>query len=372
MKSICNQISDLLIKGLPYTFFNTDNEDFTIGIKVQALDFTLSTLPNKVNLVLGVNDYNSIIEYIDDSEKNKFTISGIYLKNNILLFENKNQEVFEIKFTKPHFKKVNTKIQLEGFANTIYNGEYTITRIVDDYTIVVFNENIPQTNLVTGLGYISIQYTGGLNMVTNLTSEGNNTVSYTFNEQYFSPTNINDIDTSKKPYIHYLLNSVLCVSKEQLLKNNVEEKKFLVIDTSSLVFSPHRSNTNKTDANYSAIGANGRFERNVNLNIYYIIDTNTNSSNTDIELTNMDRALNFILRRSLQIADGYSSTLSIGTALTDNNTILGGRMIFEYGVEFYIRYTENDNVLEFLDEIYPIEKVQVNNDLVLMRLGAKI
>ena len=86
----------------------------------------------------------------------------------------------------------------------------------------------------------------------------------------------------------------------------------------------------------------------------------------------MDRALNFILRRSLQIADGYSSTLSIGTALTDNNTILGGRMIFEYGVEFYIRYTENDNVLEFLDEIYPIEKVQVNNDLVLMRLGAKI
>ena len=124
----------------------------------------------------------------------------------LLYLTNKLIDNSEIKFTKPHFKKVNTKIQLEGFANTIYNGEYTITRIVDDYTIVVFNENIPQTNLVTGLGYISIQYTGGLNMVTNLTSEGNNTVSYTFNEQYFSPTNINDIDTSKKPYIHYLLN----------------------------------------------------------------------------------------------------------------------------------------------------------------------
>lgn len=359
MNSICNQILDLLIKGLPYT-------DCEIGVKVQALDFTLSVLPNKVNLVLEPDKYNDFVsKYINVQQKNIFTISGIYLKNNIILFENYILDLFTIKFEKPHYKKINTQIVLEGFANTIYNGAYQVTKVIDDYKIVVTKNDIPQTNLTTGLGYTSIQYTGGLNMVTELIDEGNNTLSYTFNEQYFAPINIDDIDTNKKPYIHYLLDSVLCFDKNQLLETNVESKIFLLIDTSSLVFSPHRSNTNKTDANYSTMGATSQFQRNVNLNIYYIIDGPTNSSNIDIELIKMDRALNFILRRSLENNDGYSSTLSIGTALKDNNSIQDGRTIFEYGVEFYISYVVNDNVLQFLDEIYPIERVQVNNDLVI-------
>ena len=73
MKSICNQILDFLLRGLPYA-------DTDIGIKVQTTDITLSTSPNKVNLELAPADYNGILQYITDASKNVFTISGIYLK----------------------------------------------------------------------------------------------------------------------------------------------------------------------------------------------------------------------------------------------------------------------------------------------------
>ena len=81
-------------------------------------------------------------------------------------------------------------------------------------------------------------------------------------------------------------------------------------------------------------------------------------------MTKIDRALNLILRRSLEVENGYSTTMTIGTALKDNS-IPNGRMVFEYGVEFYISYVDNDNVLLFQDAIYPIEKVQANNDLIV-------
>ena len=145
--------------------------------------------------------------------------------------------------------------------------------------------------------------------------------------------------------------------------NDVE--KFLIIDTSSLVFSPHRSNSNKSDSNYSTIGPTSQFSRNVNLNIYYIIEGNANPSDADVELIKIDRALNLILRRSLEIDNGYSSTLTIGSASKDiGSSIPNGRAVFEYSVEFYISYVDNDNVLFFQDAIYPIKKVQANNDLV--------
>ena len=357
MKSICNQILDFLLRGLPYT-------NAELGIKVQTVDITLSTSPNKVSLELTPANYNGILQYITDTNKNVFTISGIYLKNDIILFKNYTRELFTVKFKKPHYKKVGEEVEFEGFTNIVYDGTYKVTGIVDAFTVRVYNTTIPQVNLTTGLGYNSVEYIGGLNTVTSLTDEGSNTVSYTFDEQYFSSTNIVDIDTSKKPYIHYLYDSVLCLDKDELLEMNLEIKKFLLIDTSSLVYSPHRSNSNKTDANYSTIGATSQFTRNVNLNIYYVIDETTNSSDADIELTKIDRALNLILRRSLEVENGYSTTLTIGTALKDNS-IPNGRMVFEYGVEFYTSYVDNDNVLLFQDAIYPIEKVQANNDLVI-------
>jgi hypothetical protein len=357
MKSICNQILDFLLRGLPYA-------DTDIGIKVQTTDITLSTSPNKVNLELAPADYNGILQYITDASKNVFTISGIYLKNDIISFENFTLGLFTVKFKKPHYKKVGEEVEFEDFTNIIYNGTYKITGIVDAFTVRVYNTTIPQINLTVGLGYNSVEYIGGLNTVTSLSDEGSNIVSYTFDEQYFSPINIADIDTNKKPYINYLYDSVLCLDKDELLETNLQIKKFLLIDTSSLVFSPHRSNSNKTDANYSTIGSTSQFTRNVNLNIYYVIDETTNSSDADIELTKIDRALNLILRRSLEVENGYSTTLTIGTALKDNS-IPNGRMVFEYGVEFYISYVDNDNVLLFQDAIYPIEKVQANNDLIV-------
>lgn len=359
MKSICNQILDLLIRGLPHT-------NAELGIKVQTVDITLSTSPNKVNLELSPAEYNGILQYITDGSKNVFTISGIYLKNDIILFENYTRELFTVKFKKPHYKKVGEEVEFEGFTDVSYNTTYKITGIIDAFTVRVYNKDIPQTSLTAGLGYNSVEYIGGLNTVTSLIDEGNNTVSYTFDEQYFSPTNIADIDTNKKPYINYLYDSVLCLDKEELLETNLQIKKFLLIDTSSLVFSPHRSNSNKTDANYSTLGATSQFMRNVNLNIYYIIDEATNSSNADTELTKIDRALNLILRRSLEIENGYSSTMTIGSASKDiASSIPNGRMVFEYGIEFYISYVENENVLLFQDAIYPIEKVQANNDLIV-------
>lgn len=363
MKSICNQILDFLLRGLPHA-------DAGIGIKVQTLNITISTTPNKVNLELSPVEYNNILQYITIPQKNKFTISGVYLKNNITLFENHNQELFTVKFAKPHYKKLGEDIALEGFVNPLYNGTYKVTNIIDTVTVRVLNTVIPQVAPV-GLGYNSVEYIGGLNTVTSLTDEGNNIVSYTFNEEYFSPTDILDIDTSKKPYINYLYKNVLCYDKDAFLQSNLlgignNAEKFLIIDTSSLVFSPHRSNSNKADANYSTMGATSQFARNVNLNIYYIIEGNTNSSNDDTELTKIDRALNLILRRSLEIENGYSTTLTIGSASKDvASSIPNGRAIFEYSVEFYISYVENDNVLLFQDAIYPIEKVQANNDLII-------
>lgn len=358
MSSICNQILEFLLRGLPYT-------DSDIGIKVQSTNITLSNSTNKVNLEIAPADYTKIFEYLDDETKNKFTISGVYLKNNIVTFENYYKELFTVKFTKPHYKKLGENITLEGFTNTLYNATYKVASIIDFCTIRVHNSVVPQASLTSGLGYNSVEYIGGLNTVTSLVNEGSNIVSYTFDEEYFSPTNILDIDTNKKPYINYLYNSVLYFDKNELLERNLEVKKFLLIDTSSLVFSPHRSNSNKSDSNYSTIGATSQFSRNVSLNIYYIIDEDTNSSTDDIELTKMDRALNLILRRSLEIENGYSTTLTIGSASKDvGSSIPNGRAVFEYSVEFYISYVDNDNVLFFQDAIYPIKKVQANNDLV--------
>lgn len=359
MKSICNQILDLLLRGLPHT-------NAELGIKVQTTDITLSTSPNKVNLELSSADYNGILQYITDGSKNVFTISGIYLKNDIITFENYFQDLFTVKFKKPHYKKVGEEVEFDGFVDTSYNVTYKITGIIDAFTVRVYNKDIPQTSLTAGLGYNSVEYIGGLNTVTSLIDAGTNIVCYTFDEQYFSPTNIADIDINKKPYINYLYDSILCIDKDELSEMNLQVKKFLLIDTSSLVFSPHRSNSNKTDANYSTLGATSQFTRNVNLNIYYIIEEATNSSDSDTELTKIDRALNLIVRRSLEIENGYSSTMTIASASKDiTSSIQGGRMVFEYGVEFYISYVENENVLLFQDAIYPIEKVQSNNDLIV-------
>ena len=96
------------------------------------------------------------------------------------------------------------------------------------------------------------------------------------------------------------------------------------------------------------------------------MDTSTNSSNMDKDFFQMDRALKFILRRSLEIENGYSSSMTIASASVNNeNTIQQGRVVFEYNIEFYISYVENNNVLQFLDGIYPIKKVQSNNDLIV-------
>jgi len=360
IKSICNQILDLLLRGLPYAKAG-------IGIKLQSNDFTITTNPNKVNIEIAPEEYTSILEYINGStNENKFTISGIHLKNSIVLFKHYFQSIFTIKFKKPHQLTKGEEFTLEGFTNTVYNGTYKVTNINDVFSVNITKEGIPQTNLTTGLGYYSKEYIGGLNKVTDLIDETNNIVSYVFDEDYFSPIDILDVDTTKKPYINYLYKNVLCYDKAEFMQNNLEQEKFILIDTSSVIFSPHRSNSNKSDANYSTIGSTSQFTRNVNLNIYYVVDTNTNASDNDIELTKIDRALNLILRRSLEIENGYSTTLTIGNASKDiASSIAQGRLVIEYGIEFFISYVENNNILQFEDVIYPIEKVQVNNDLLI-------
>jgi len=365
MKGICNQILDLLLRGFPYT-------NASIGYKTQAIDFNITNTPNKVNIEIMPNDYLAISNIINDIEnKNNFTISGIYLKNNIILFKHYVGNLFTIKFAKPHNRNANIDIILEGFTNTIYNSTYKITGIIDDFTIRVKQTTIPTTAITTGLGYYSIEYLGGLNRIVSLEDTGSNIVSYAFDKEYFSPENISDIDTSKKPYINYLYANVLCFDKNEFLSDNLNEqnlnqqKKFIIIDTSSLVLSPHRSNSNKSDANYSTRGANGAFTRNVNLSLYYIADENTNSSNTDSELIKIDHALNLILRRELKIENGSSTTLTIGSASKDSgSSIESGRLVIQYNIEFYISYIENNNILQFQDSIYPIEKVKINDDTI--------
>lgn len=360
MKGICNQILDLLLRGLPYT-------NAGIGYKIQAVNFNITNTPNKVNIEIAQNDYVAISNIINDVEnKNNFTISGIYLKNNIVSFTHYIGDLFTVKFAKPHNARVGIDIRLEGFVNAVYNSTYKITGIVDDFTVRVKQSTIPVSNITLGLGYYSIEYLCGLNSVTSLEDTGSNIVSYAFDKEYFSPENISDIDTSKKPYINYLYANVLCFDKNEFLSDNLNEQKFIIIDTSSLVLSPHRSNSNKSDANYSTRGTNSTFTRNVSLNLYYIADENTNSSNTDSELTKIDRALNLILRRELEIENGFSTTLTIGSASKDSgSSIESGRLVIQYNIEFYIGYVENNNVLQFQDSIYPIEKVKINNDTVI-------
>lgn len=366
-ESICNQILDLLIRGIPFT-------DIEIGKKYQAVNFSIgedpenSSNPKRLYIELDTVNYEDFRTYIEEAEdKNKFTISGIYLKNNITSFKNYIGNLFTLQFSQPHQLKKGKEFTLEGFTNTVYNGVYLVTNVNDAYSVNVKKDDIPQENLESGLGYLSSQYIGGLNKTTKLFDAGDNTFYYEFESEYFSPIDIAYIDTNKKPYISYLYESILCYSKDEYLtENTATDKKAIIIDTASLEFTPHRSESNKTDANYSVTGATSQFTRNVSLKLYYIMDTSTNSSNMDKDFFQMDRALKFILRRSLEIENGYSSSMTIASASVNNeNTIQQGRVVFEYDIEFYISFVENNNVLQFLDGIYPIEKVQSNNDLIV-------
>jgi hypothetical protein len=364
MKSISNQILDFLLQGLPYRGTN-------IGLKFNVNTFSISNTgnENRVNLNVSSADFTEINNIFTGNGENNFTISGIHLKNNIVSFTHFGLSLFTIRFALPHNLKNKDAITLEGFTNSQYNASYITTNIIDDFEVRVKNESVQQQSVISGLGYRSVEYIGGLNKIVELTENGSGggvgTFYYTFDEEYFAPTTVSLIDFNKKPYIHYIYSNILCTSLEEFLAKNTQNGDNIIIDTQSLKLSPHRANSNTSDANYSGFGINSRFSNNAQLNIYVITDGTTNSSNDDAILQQFHRDFCFILSRSLEIEKGYTTTMRIAESQKDTEkSIENGRRIFQYNIQFTKHFTENSNVLQLQPILEKIETVQYNHDTV--------
>ena len=301
--------------------------------------------------------------------RSSFTISGIHLKNNIVSFTHFASSLFTIRFALPHNLRNKDIITFEGFTSSEYNASYIVTNVINDFEIRVKNESIPQQSVTSGIGYRSVEYIGGLNKIVEFTENGSGggvgTFYYTFNEEYFAPTSVSLIDFNKKPYIHYLYSNVSCISLDEFLAKNTENGDNIIINTHSLKRAPHRSSSNTSDANYSGFGVNALSSNNVEISIYVITDGETNSSNDADVLTQYSRYFRFILSRSLEIENGYTTTMRVeNEEKYTERSVEGGRRIFQYIIRFTEHFTEHSNVLQLQPILEKIETVQYNRDTV--------
>jgi hypothetical protein len=300
--------------------------------------------------------------------KNRITEISLYPENSYYKFG------FLIKFEKIFNVSENSEVTLKGFANTNYNTTYKVVRIIDGFNAVLAPLNNLTIALPTGdLGFYSVVYSNGLNGLKIIQDEGSNFISFLMEQNEMSfVDNVNKLDLEIMPNLWFYQKNILQLNAQTFLKNLTDgnNDEYLIIDTTSLVGSPLRSNNNNSDAPYSSFGNNAYFYRNYTINIIYFlqrsIDDEKNLTNTGADIATkqilMHDALISILRRPIP-----STTKKIVSSITItedavDDSIIEGSVITNYQCQFSVQFLP-DSLLDIEESgIYDINQVNYNSD----------
>lgn len=369
-----NKITNLIAKYLPYT-----NLNFGTSYQAQTIDIS----SDKVTLTLDNSDYTIISDIINDAlyPNVSFTISGFYLKNTITSFvaypnDSTSPYAFLVDFRLPHKLKKYDEITLKGFTDTDYNTTFKVMKAEDAFQAILYpTDSVTVQTLTTGLGFIPVQYTEGFNGIKNLTDEGSNQVSFTFDTSlYYTETSIDNVDIDYQPYIHYYLDNLKYMDYSTFLKNLADSSnnEYLIIDSNSFSTFPLRSNTNTSEASYNAFSRTGHFDTLCSLDIYYIMERNIDDSNNQTEsgsdilskhVDMFDTLISIIRQPLVGYAGKVMSSLTITNSGPSDN-IIEGRKIREFTIEFEACYQNPIMVEADLEESYPIDSINYNENII--------
>lgn len=371
-----NQIANILARYLPYTNLQS------VGKSYQAQEISIDG--NKVLMTFLEDDYQALKEVISGeiNPNSSFTTSGFKLKNYINKFDpypNYSTVLygFETDFAYHHKLKKGDIIPLKGFDDSQYNISYKVLRTIDDFSAILYPISIVTFDSLEpeDLGYISTEYQTGFNNIHEFEDEDDNAFSFEIDQDLaFTVDDILDLDLEDMPKIHDFHDSVLVINAQTFLSNltNSENKEYLIVDTSSLTGAPLRSESNKSDTNYSNFSQNGYFARNYSLNLLYLLErniddeSNQTTSGSDIikKQVEMFDELTKIIRRPLSVDD--DRLISAMTIVEDSSsgTIAEGRVTISYKIEFSSIIIRDGVQQTDADFIYPIEQIKINTDQV--------
>lgn len=368
MIDYANQIVNLISKYAPFVGIN-------IGQKYQAISVDNSA--GKVKMGFNTSDYQSILSSINTPNipNTSYTTSGFYVKNEIESFtaypsDSDYKYGIVIKFKLPHNLKKDQIFPLKGFTNTTYNTNYRAYRQISSNEILAFivDTNIANINITTGLGYLPVQYTEGFNGVKTITNEGNNEISFLFDQDLLL---VGELDLDFMPFIHNFKDNVKAINGKAFFSNltDIGNDEYLLVDTTSLVGVPLRSNNNKTDLAYNAFSRSGRFHKSYTLNLLYLLERNEDDidnqtiSGSDIISKQVDMydKITSIINQPLCGDNKIMSAIRISNDKVDNS-IPEGRVAINYTLVFASIYQDSIMLNIDNDSVYPLDFLKVNND----------
>lgn len=370
-----NQIANLIKELTPYSSLD-------IGNSFQATNVEISG--GKVFLEFDSENYEYLKSLITDADNpyTQFTISGFNIKNNLLSFSaypesSTLQFGFLAEFSYPHKLKIDQEITLKGFTDTDYSIAYRVIKVIDNFFAVLYPlTTVSVVDIESGLGYLPVQYTSGMNGLQTLSDEDSFTLSYEIDtDEYLVVSNIDDVDTDFDVYLHDYNSNVKVIDLQTFLANLTDPttESYLIVDTTSLIGTQNRSRSNNQDNGYSSYGRVGFFEKNYSITLHYFLERNTDdssnqtSSGSDIvkKQVEMHDALLSILRESLEDESGNKIFTAL-TILSDGQpvTVSEGRFRIPYVLGFSVFYN-SDLLIEKDDKnSYKIDFVKINNDVV--------
>jgi hypothetical protein len=368
------EIYKLIAGNLPLT-------GLELGSVMPAVSINIDD--NKVLFELSNDDYAFIQGQITENSNYSYTASNFRIKNRITEIilhpsDSYNKFGFLVKFDNLFIPKTSTQITLKGFADTNYNTTYKIIEKIDDFNVILAPLNDLAITIPAGdLGFYSTMYSNGLNGLKIIEDEGSNVVSFTMEEHETSfIENLTDLDLDTMPNLWFYQDSILQLNAQTFIKNltDSDNKDYLIIDTSSFVGSPIRSQHNKTDAPNFSFGSNAYFYRNYTLNVLYMlqrsIDDSDNLTGTGADIVNkqveMFDALTSILRRP--IPSDNTKVISSITITEDavDDAIIEGSVIINYQCSFTINYLP-DSLLDLQESgIYDINQINYNSNQIIV------
>lgn len=369
-----NQITNLIAKYLPYTDLS-----FGSGYQAESID----VVSGKVTLTFDSSDYSILSDIINDplNPNSVFTTSGFYLKNTITSFiaypsDSVSPYAFNVGFRLPHKLKKDQIITLKGFTDTDYDIQYKVFKAEDQFSAYLYPlTTVTVETLTSGLGFLPVNYTEGFNGIKTITDEGSNQLSFTFEPTaYFTEITVDNIDTDYLPYINYYLDNLKYMSFATFLRNMVDStnQDYLIIDSSSFITFPLRSNSNNSDSDYNSYSRSGYFDLGCSITVYYLIERNIDDQNnqtgsgSDILMKHNDmlNVLISILRLPLD-SDTKKVMSSITVARSEpNNNIIEGRTIIEFELQFKISYQDSILIDMDIEDSYPIDSLNYNENII--------
>jgi hypothetical protein len=360
------------MKYLPYT----EAASLGNGFDVQDIEVDGS----KVSLTLLPNDYTQVKAIMTNDENYTFTTYGVHHKANIVSFKPYSEigdpYAYEVKFDKAVRFKNYEEITLQGFTNPIYNIPYKIIKNIKSNIIILYpSEDLPFTQVTTGLGYYPVSYTEGFNGLFVFEDEGSNKISYQIDEDsYYYEDDAAKLDLTKPIKLYYYSDSVKLIDFRTFQENLKQENNlsYIIIDSTSLQTELMRGNRQGYDTDFYSVNRSGSFDKNYVLNIKYLmqryVDDNNNqtSSGSDVMEKQMmvGKALTSILSSPLTGDDTVKFTALVVAQEGVDEAVVAGKTVLQFRIGFVATYF-NDIMLHNDIDSYPIDSVKLNNDVIV-------